>query len=365
MQEILSIVDHFDLQSPVESIRPYGNGNVNDTYLVTCEGGGKHAILQRVNTYVFTSPETVMANMRRATEHLSACAVGEEREWKVQQVLSARNGLDYWRREDGTFWRMISFIENTESFDALYSHHQAYEVGYALGAFHEQINRLPGDAFETVLEGFHVSPGYLAAFDRAHAISERAGEDELEYAYAFIATHRHHIERLEKAKAEGILPLRTIHGDPKVNNILFDKTSSQAISVIDLDTIQPGLVHYDIGDCIRSSCNPLGEEPGVEWANTVFDPESFRHVLEGYMERGRLFLSPEECDYIYDAIFLMAFELGLRFLADYLQGDVYYKIHYPTQNKYRALTQFRLAESIEEHRSQIVETIEKMKVLCS
>ena len=116
------IAQNFSLDTPIESIRVHGNGNVNDTYLVTCEGGGKHAILQRVNTYVFTQPERVMMNMHKATKHLAQCVVDDNLDWRVQRVIPSREGRTYWRAEDGTFWRMISFIENSESFDTIYTH---------------------------------------------------------------------------------------------------------------------------------------------------------------------------------------------------------------------------------------------------
>ncbi len=357
------IAQHFSLEGTIESIRPHGNGNVNDTYLITISCGDKHTILQRVNTYVFSQPERVMENMQKATQHLFQCVIDDGLNWRVQQVIPARDGRMYWRDNDGTFWRMISFIENSESFDTVYTHEQAYELGYALGMFHQHINRLPVEEFHTVLEGFHISPGYLEAYDNVIVIGSERLDDELEYAVRYIEKNRRSISILEEAKASGILPLRIIHGDPKANNIMFDKLSGKAISVIDLDTIQPGLLHYDIGDCIRSSCNPLGEEPGVEWRETVFDVESFRHVLKGYLVLGKSFLSSREYAYIYDAIFLMAFELGLRFLTDYLQGDIYYKVHFPTQNKYRALTQFKLASDIQKNEKKIKEVIKELQVL--
>jgi len=254
---------------------------------------------------------------------------------------------------------MISHIENSESFDTIYSHEQAYEIGFALGLFHEYINRVDPQIFDTVLPGFHVSPGYLKAFDRVMRETDYEIDEALQFALDFIETHRGSIGVLEKAREEGTLPLRVIHGDPKANNIMFHKDTGKAISVIDLDTIQPGLVHYDIGDCIRSSCNPLGEEPGIEWASTRFDLVSFQHVIEGYLQRGKHFLNDKEYDYIYDAVFLMTFELGLRFLTDYFMGNVYYKIRFPTQNKYRALTQFKLAQDIHNNHDAIVSVIER------
>ena len=363
MKDPLAIALRFAMDGEIESIRPHGNGNVNDTYLVTLAEGKGHTILQRVNTYVFAEPEFVMRNMLRATEHLRACVENDKLDWKVQKVVLSKNGDTFWRNEDGTFWRMISYIENSESFDAIYTHQQAYELGYALGLFHAHINRLKATEFDTVLEGFHVSPGYLVAFDETERTRREMADEELAYALNFIEQNRDRIGVLEAAKLEGILPLRIIHGDPKANNIMFDKNSGKAVSVIDLDTIQPGLIHYDIGDCIRSSCNPLGEEPGVDWSDTRFDLVSFRHVFEGYLQQGRSLLSAQEYDYIYDAIFLMTFELGLRFLTDYFQGNVYYKIHFPTQNKYRALAQFRLAEDIQAHREEIIEIVKELYLL--
>ena len=363
VKDLMAIAHHFAMDGKIESIRPHGNGNVNDTYLVTLADGKGHAILQRVNTFVFVKPESVMRNMQRATEHLKACVENDQLNWKVQEVILSKRGDAYWRDDDGTFWRMITYIENTESFDAIYTHQQAYELGYALGLFHAHINRREAAEFDTVLEGFHVSPGYLAAFDDASSSHTELVDDELTYALKFVEKNRDRINVLEAAKRKGILPVRITHGDPKANNIMFDKDSGKAISVIDLDTIQPGLIHYDIGDCIRSSCNPLGEEPGVDWRETRFDLISFRHVFEGYLQHGGSLLSAQEYDYIYDAIFLMTFELGLRFLTDYFQGNVYYKIHFPTQNKYRALTQFKLAEEIQNHQEEIVRIVKELHLL--
>jgi len=361
LENVFAIALNFDLNGSIESIRAHGSGNVNDTYLVTLQERAGHAILQRVNTYVFKNPEAVMRNMQRATEHLQRCVREDGLAWQVQQVIPSKNGEAFHVCDDGSFWRMISYIEHSESFDAIYSHDQAYEIGFALGLFHELINRVDHQVFKTVLPGFHVSPGYLKAFDRAVIETDRGIDEELRFALDFVETHRGSIGVLEQARQEGALPLRVIHGDPKANNIMFHKDMGKAISVIDLDTIQPGLVHYDIGDCIRSSCNPLGEEPGVQWRDTTFDLDSFRHVLDGYLQRGNRFLSQEEYGYIYDAIFLMTFELGLRFLTDYLRGDVYYKIHFPSQNKYRALTQFKLAQEIHNHREAIEALVAKLQ----
>jgi Ser/Thr protein kinase RdoA (MazF antagonist) len=157
---------------------------------------------------------------------------------------------------------------------------------------------------------------------------------------------------LENAKAQGRLFLRTIHGDPKVNNILIDTAIGQAISIVDLDTVKPGLVHYDIGDCLRSACNPIGEET-EEWEAVHFDTGLCHAILQGYLSMAREFLTENDFSYLYDAIRLIAFELGLRFFTDYLEGDVYFKVSRPGHNLARALVQFRLAESIESEETTI------------
>ena len=150
---------------------------------------------------------------------------------------------------------------------------------------------------------------------------------------------------LENAKAAGELQLRPIHGDPKVNNIMLDR-QGRAVSLIDLDTVKPGLVHYDIGDCLRSGCNRLGEET-KDWRQVSFDIELAQAMLAGYLSLASDFLTEQDYQYLYDAIRLIAFELGLRFFTDYLAGDVYFKVQHPAHNLDRALVQFQLTASIE------------------
>jgi Ser/Thr protein kinase RdoA (MazF antagonist) len=165
------------------------------------------------------------------------------------------------------------------------------------------------------------------------------------YVLRLVSRHRDRAHILEQAKARGHLKLRPIHGDPKVNNVMLDAATGQAVSLVDLDTVKPGLLHYDIGDCLRSGCNPLGEET-EQWEEVRFEPDLCRAVLEGYLSLARGFLTPSDYAYLYDAVSLIAFELGLRFFTDYLEGDVYFKASRPEHNLARALVQFKLAESI-------------------
>jgi Ser/Thr protein kinase RdoA (MazF antagonist) len=214
-----------------------------------------------------------------------------------------------------------------------------------LGRFHNLLSTLPPERLADPLPGFHVTPGYLAQYDAVAAQNPPGPSREAAYAARLVAQHRARAAVLEAASARGRLLRRVIHGDPKVNNVLFDAVGGQAVALVDLDTVKPGLVHYDIGDCLRSACNPLGEET-EHWEQVRFEPELCRALLQGYLSEARGFLTGCDYDYLYDAILLLAFELGLRFFTDYLAGNVYFKAACPEHNLARALVQFKLTESI-------------------
>ncbi len=332
-------------------IREYGNGNINKTFLVS-PGGPPAApfLLQRLNTSIFRHPDLVMRNIRSVTEHVRSGTgsrnMPKDRRWEVPDVLLTGDGADHWCSKDGSFWRALRFIGESRTFDAVSDVSQAREVGFALGTFHRLVSGLSPEKLADTLPGFHVAPRYLEKYDSVMTSGPRAKSSEEEFCTRFIEDHRSWIPVLEQALDAGFLRLRPIHGDPKVNNILFDESTGNAIGMIDLDTVKPGLVQYDIGDCLRSACNPAGEET-PEWRSVRFQPATGRAVLEGYLSVAREFFDEGDFDYLPDAIRLIAFELGLRFFTDHLEGDVYFKVSRPGQNLSRALVQFRLAESID------------------
>lgn len=347
------------------NIREYGHGNVHDTFLVTLEGGeAEHFILQRVNTQVFRQPEQVMRNMRIVTDHVSGRLERDQpcrgRRWEVVRVLSDEAGLDYWIAPDGDFWRAISFIGGAESFDIIQNSEHAREVGFALGMFHSLVSDLPAGKLADTLEGFHITPRYLRHYDRVLEEKGAGRSPEEKYALRFVNEQRALADVLEEAKMQGRLCLRPIHGDPKVNNFMIDTTTGRAVSMIDLDTVKPGLVHYDIGDCLRSCCNLLGEET-EQWEAVQFDPDLCRTILHGYLPVAKNFLSEMDYEYLYDGVRLIALELGLRFFTDYLEGNVYFKVSHPKHNLARALVQFRLAESIESQEKTICAMFRDMR----
>jgi len=404
--------ERFKPDGKISRIGEFGNGNVNKTFRVRLESASKGCfILQRLNRRIFLRPGLLMRNLRVLTNHLSRRlealpATPGRRRWETPLILPSRDGEDQWIAPDGSFWRAMTFIEDAVSFDTVHNQAHAREVGYALGTFHSLLSDLPAHKLGDTLEGFHVTPLYLAHYDRViagaasggapradstqartavmrrtpagtagmdalkhdksaetgaasrsailreegadHAYLPRPGTSAVpvRYCMEFIEKRRAYASVLENARTSGKLFLRPIHGDPKSNNIMMDIHTRQAVAFVDLDTVKPGLVQYDVGDCLRSCCNPLGEE-SEDWEAVRFETDYCGEILRGYLSIAEGFLTPLDREFFFDAARLIAFELGLRFFTDYLEGNVYFKVRGQEQNLNRALVQFRLAESIE------------------
>ncbi len=366
LQWLRPIADQFGHRGHVTQICPLGNGNINDTFLITVDSPIEHQfVLQRINTQVFQQPQLVMQNMRIVTEHIHTKLQQQPRDrpWATPRVILTQNQQDHWYAEDGAFWRAISFIDGAEVLESIQDVSHAQEVGHALGTFHDLISDLSTAQLADTLEGFHITPRYLQHYQTVLAASQKFLQNprpEVAYCLQMIADRTDGASILETAKANGTLPLRLMHGDPKVNNVMVKCATQRAISLVDLDTVKPGLVHYDIGDCLRSGCNPLGEETQA-WEDVYFEPELCRGILQGYLSEARGFMTDHDYAYIFESARLIAFELGLRFFTDYLAGDVYFKTKYPEHNLARALVQFKLTESIEAQQPTIENLIKELR----
>jgi Ser/Thr protein kinase RdoA (MazF antagonist) len=364
--DLITIAQQFQPNGSVVDIQPYGSGNVNSTFLVSLDNQPPF-ILQRLNTAVFCQPELVMNNICVLSNHVRQQSLNSkllsDRPWLIPEVLLTGdreaypkgNRQHHWLAEDNSFWRAMSFIANSQSFDTIQDSQHGQEIGYGLGRFHHLINDLPVEKLADTLEGFHITPRYLQHYQQIIASTTFKPSPEINYCLQFISDRPNLSYILETAKASGILKLRTIHGDPKINNIMLDCHTNQAVAMIDLDTVKPGLIHYDIGDCLRSGCNILGEETD-NWEQVNFEPELAQAILQGYLTVAQNFLTENDYEYIYDSIRLLAFELGLRFFTDYLAGNVYFKVNHPEHNLARALVQFQLTASIEQQ-AAVIKTI--------
>ena len=380
-QSLEAIAGRFHPPDQIDAIDVIGSGNVNDTFLVRLVAApdagaedGTAFVMQRLNTDVFSRPELVMGNLIALGDHVrdriaSGMPELRGRRWEVPTVLPTRAADAHWVEHDGQFWRSISYIGAATTHDVVADATQAREVGYGLGMFHHLISDLPVDRLADTLEGFHVTPAYLSHYDdvlsewrsKGAGLSGSAeGCDPLLLeALACVADGRTDADVLEAALARGELQRRPIHGDPKINNVMIDECSGQAVGLIDLDTVKPGLVHYDIGDCLRSCCNPAGEDAS-DLSTVHFDLGLCRAVLEGYLSVARAFLSPADLAYVPACIRLIPFELGLRFLTDHLEGDHYFKVSYPGHNLHRALVQFTLMRSIEAQSEAIKALVDQL-----
>ena len=346
VSEIIAIAKKFLPQETIINIQEYGSGNINHTFLLTTDSAIEpHYILQRLNTQVFSQPTLVMDNICLLSAHITD-KLSADNCWKIPRVLLTENQQHHYLDERACFWRAMSFIDNSLCLDRVQNLEHAQEIGYGLGMFHCLISDLPVHKLGDTLPGFHITPSYLKYYYQIQETAKIGSSVAVNYGFNFIRERANSVGVLETAKAQGLLQLRPIHGDPKINNILLDRDSQKAIAMIDLDTVKPGLIHYDLGDCLRSGCNILGEET-ANWEQVKFDTEIAREILQGYLAIAQDFLTDYDYQYLYDGIRLIAFELGLRFFTDYLAGDIYFKTDYPEHNLIRALVQFKLTESIE------------------
>ncbi|MHB8535013.1 MAG: phosphotransferase enzyme family protein [Sulfuricaulis sp.] len=350
-----TVAEAFNLGDRIQDIRPYGHGLINDTFVITTTTG-RHVILQRINHRVFPEPVRIMENLRTLGIHIRRRqdeANFGARDLRLPEIFSARDGKDYVTDAQGALWRALGFIENTHTLAAFTNPGQAEEAGYALGRFHALTHDLAPARLHETLPGFHNAPAYFARFLRACARPRRVSSDTaLLHCLSFVEVRSGLTRALETARHAGRLRLRPIHGDPKLDNFLFDAKSERVVSLIDLDTVQPGLIQHDIGDCLRSCCNPAGESP-ADIASVRFDLDICRAILGRYLSETRDFLTPDDYHYIYVAIRLIPFELGMRFLTDHLENDLYFKTDWPGQNLFRARVQFALTAAIEREEERI------------
>ena len=358
-----AIADRFHPREAITAIRSLGSGNVNETFLVTHGGQDGAFVMQRLNTSVFERPDLVMRNLQALGEHMERRLASpppelKGRRWEVPRVVPCRREASPWVEQNGEFWRSITYIGAATTSDVIRNCSHAREVGYGLGMFHHLISDLPTHQLADTLENFHVTPAYLQRFDSV--VSSCSSDfNGLEEEFAFLEARREGIDVLEAALARGELRHRPIHGDPKINNVMIDEASGQAVGLIDLDTVKPGLIHYDIGDCLRSCCNPAGEESQA--LNQVrFDMDLCEAILSGYLSVAGGFLSERDIHYLPHCIRLIPLELGLRFLTDHLEGDVYFRSERPGQNLQRARVQFRLTEAIEEQLPELEALIARL-----
>ncbi len=342
----IAAAGHFWQSQRVTEVKPHGTGNVNLTFQVTtCDN--KKFILQRLNGEVFPQPKLIMDNLRIISDHLK----GKEGPG-IAAIIQTLDGKDFYIDPQGSLWRAQEFIANTCPSATIVNLDQARQAGTIVGRFHRLIADIDISKLHDTLPGFHITPEYLQIYDAVKDKTPPAQMPDIDYCREFIAVRRDQAAVLEEAKAAGKLRLRPIHGDPKLANIMFAKASGQAICLIDLDTVKPGLIHYDIGDLLRSACN-LAAEDTCDPTKIIFDLDICQAIVTGYINAAQSILTDNDILYLQPAIRLLPFELGLRFFSDYLAGNIYFHCRHPQQNLHRAINQFLLLADIEKKQADI------------
>lgn len=344
METILEYICRQFSASPVEEIQILGNGLINDTFLV--KTGTESFVLQKINQQVFPDPRLIMENLILLNQALNQRKNADDATLKIPAVLKTSEQSYLYQDEHHVYWRAIEYIDNTYSKETIINLHEATQVGFALGQFHNSLSDVNVATYHDTLPGFHITPQYYDQYLETE--KQNYGPDnsaKIQFCKSFIYSFREKKDVLEIAKHHGFLLERIIHGDPKLNNFLFDKQSNNIISLIDLDTVKPGLVHYDIADCLRSCCHDV--------ESNSFDMAIGEALLNSYLQQAHCFFTDHDYDYLYPAIQLIPFELGLRFFTDYLAGNHYFKVDLPDQNLTRALAQFKLCENITQQEGAI------------
>ena len=356
------IIDNFSIKGDFVSATPYGNGHINGTELVvTREGDREHKyILQRINKNVFKRPDLLMENYVSVTEFIRGkiLAAGGDPEREVINVIKTHDGESYCIDENGEYWRMLVYVTDNISYDRVEKPEQFYESAVAFGNFQYMLRDYPADTLHETIVNFHNTP------DRYRQLMEAVERDvcgrlaEVTSDVEFAKARRDFAATFERAREEGRLPLRVTHNDTKLNNILFDAHTGKPLCVVDLDTIMPGYAINDFGDSIRFGATTAAEDE-ADLSKVNFDISLFELYVKGFIEGAKGGLTDTEIGYLPESAMMMTFECGMRFLADYLSGDTYFKISRPAQNLDRARNQFKLVADMESQLDEMHRIVEK------
>ncbi len=338
---------------------PYGNGHINDTFLVVAE---KRYILQRMNTTVFPQPEKLMQNIVGVTEHIRRKTqdAGEDASRVSLVVVPTLAGADYFCDSRGDYWRVYDFVEGTVTKERVEEKKDFYLCAKAFGKFQRTLSDYPAEKLYESIANFHNTPwryaNLMSAVEKDSCGRLKDVLPEVEFARQreeFCAT-------LEKAREAGTLPLRVTHNDTKLNNILFDEHTGEPVCVIDLDTVMPGYSVNDFGDSIRFGANYAVEDE-TDLSKVGLDLDLFEVYAKGFLEGCDGSLTEKELELLPAGAIMMTLECGMRFLTDYLEGDVYFRIHRPEHNLDRARDQFALVADMERKLDSMKAIINKLK----
>ncbi|WP_286080009.1 phosphotransferase enzyme family protein [Parablautia intestinalis] len=356
-------IGQFALSGHLIEKKPYGNGHINDTFLLTCritDGQIRQYILQRMNHSIFKQPKLLMENVVNVTEYLRKMIIsqGGDPDRETLNVVRTKDGESYYEDENHNFWRMFLFIEKTICLEKVESPKDFYDSAVAFGNFQRMLTDYPAHTLHETIPNFHNTPSRFQDFKKAVEEAPLRRRTLAEPEIAFALAREADTFALTALLEKGMLPLRVTHNDTKLNNILFDRDTKKALCIIDLDTVMPGLSAYDFGDSIRFGAS-TGAEDETDLNKIELDLSLFETFLSGFLKGCDGSLTKKEIEMLPMGAKLMTYECGIRFLADYLEGDVYFKIHRENHNLDRARTQFKLVADMEKKWDDIEKIVRK------
>lgn len=345
--------------------QPYGSGHINDTYVATFSQAGTPVryIFQRINHGIFKDPAALMDNILRVTEaawsHLQQDRTVLDASRRTLRVIPAEDGKPYFRDAKGSYWRCYPFIEGARTYDIAQTAAQAREAARAFGKFQVLASGLQGPRLHETIPGFHNTRSRFDRLMRAGEADAKGRLREVKAEWDFFRSREAIVDVLLDLAARGDIPERVTHNDTKLNNVMIDNATGAGICVIDLDTVMPGLSLYDFGDMVRTATSPAAEDE-KDLSLVTMQMPMFEALAHGYLAGTGDFLNDAERAHLAFSGKLIALEIGLRFLTDYLEGDVYFKIHRPEHNLDRARTQIALVRSIETQEDAMHRVIEEI-----
>lgn len=349
--DVKTLVRQFRIPGDFASAAPYGSGHINDTYAVVFNQAGTPVryIVQRINHNVFKNPVAVMQNIERVCSHLQKkldASGAKDTSRRALSLVPSLGGKSWFVDAGGNHWRVYLFVEKVSCYDQIENPRQAFEAARAYGEFQKQLSDLPAPRLVDTIPNFHHTRSRYNAFQEAWKADVKnraaAAKKEIDFALSREAIS----DVLLKAQAEGIIPERVTHNDTKLNNVMLDDATMEGVCVIDLDTVMPGLTLYDFGDMCRTATRPTPEDER-DLSKVEMQMGMFEALVQGYLSSAGSFLNKAEVDHLVFSARLITYEIGLRFLTDFLQGDMYFKTHRDGHNLDRCRVQFKMVESFE------------------
>ena len=362
-QTLQEVLEAFDFGAPVVGALRYGHGHINDTFVVHTQPEDqccRRFILQRMSAAAFKRPDQLMENIIGVTEYLGRQiqARGGDRSRESMEVVRPRNGQPYYTDSAGGAWRVYHFVEDTVCFQSAETPELFAASGRAFGRFQQLLRDYPAQTLYETIPHFHDTEDRLAKLKQAVAEDKLGRAAECRAEIQFMLDRERDCSVALNALREGVLPLRVTHNDTKLNNVLMDRDTGEGMCIIDLDTVMPGLSINDFGDSIRFGANHCAEDE-TDLSKVALDLGLFDTYTAAFLEGSAGSLTPAEVEYLPWGAKLMTLECGMRFLTDYLAGDVYFHITREKQNLDRCRTQCKLVSDMEEHWDELAAIVAK------